>query len=103
MHPFHRSENIKQLYSDAGVKLIYLLPYSPRLHPIKEFFAKLKHYIKNVWPAYIANPDQGFRAFLRKCIHSIGERRESAKGHFQHTVITLQYNRGIYNFSKCKL
>jgi transposase len=32
--------------ADAGVKLMYLLPYSPNLNLIKEFFAKLKAFIK---------------------------------------------------------
>jgi transposase len=36
---FHRSERIKQMCDAAGVKLLYLPPYSPRLNPIEEFFA----------------------------------------------------------------
>jgi transposase len=92
---FHRSERIKQLCSDAGVKLLYLPPYSPDFNPIEEFFAELKRYIKKVWPTYVANPDQGFRTFLRKCVHSVGERRESAEGHYRHAGITLQYNSGM--------
>ena len=88
---FHHLENIKQLCSDAGVKLLYLPPYSPEFNPIEAFFTELKRYIKKVWPTYVAKPDQGFRAFLRKCVHSVGERRESAEGHFRHAGITLQY------------
>jgi transposase len=38
--------------SDAGFKLLYLPPYSPDLNPIKEFFAKLKHFIKQNWQDY---------------------------------------------------
>lgn len=34
------------MWVDAGVKLIYLPPYSPDLNPIKAFFAKLKAFIK---------------------------------------------------------
>ena len=29
-------------YVHAGLKLVYLPPYSPDLNPIEEFFAKLK-------------------------------------------------------------
>jgi transposase len=39
-------EQIKQMCRDAGVKLVYLLLYLPDLNPIKEFFAKLKAFIK---------------------------------------------------------
>jgi transposase len=46
---FHRSDQIKQLCYDAGVKLIYLPPYSPDFNPIEEFFAELKALIKNYW------------------------------------------------------
>jgi transposase len=43
---FHHTERIEQMCHDASVKLVYLLPYSPDLNPIKEFFAKLKAFIK---------------------------------------------------------
>jgi transposase len=49
---FRHSEQVKQLCSDAGVKLLYLPPYSPDFNPIEEFFAELKAYIKKTWPAY---------------------------------------------------
>jgi len=31
---------------DVGVVLLYLLPYSPGLNPIEEFFGELKTYIR---------------------------------------------------------
>jgi transposase len=43
---FHHLARIKQLCKEAGVKLLYLPPYSPDLNPIKEFFAELKIFIK---------------------------------------------------------
>jgi hypothetical protein len=36
---FHRSERVAQLCQDAGVKLVYLPPYSPDLNPIEEYFS----------------------------------------------------------------
>jgi transposase len=39
---FHHSESIAQMCTEAGMKLVYLPPYSPDLNPIEEFFAKLK-------------------------------------------------------------
>jgi transposase len=37
---FHRSERIEQMCADAGVKLLYLPPYSSDLNPIEEFFCR---------------------------------------------------------------
>ena len=42
---FHHSERISQMCADAGVKLVYLPPYSPDSNPIEEFFAELKGFI----------------------------------------------------------
>jgi transposase len=73
-----------------GVKLIYLLPYSPELNPIEEFFAELKAFIKHNWGYYEADPDQGFDAFLAWCISIIGAKEESAKGHFRHAGLKIE-------------
>jgi transposase len=43
---FHHTKQIKQMCYDTSLKLVYLLPYSPNLNPIKEFFAELKAFIK---------------------------------------------------------
>jgi transposase len=45
---FHHSERIKQMCTAKGIKLVYLLPYSPDLNPIKEFFAELKAFIQRL-------------------------------------------------------
>jgi hypothetical protein len=37
-------------------------------NPIEEFFVELKAQIKKAWSAYEENPDQGFQAFLRRCV-----------------------------------
>jgi hypothetical protein len=34
---FHHSERLEQMCAEAGVKLVYLSPYSPDLNPIEEF------------------------------------------------------------------
>jgi hypothetical protein len=49
---FHHSERLAQMCVDAGVKLVYLPPYSPDLNPIEEFFAELKSFIKRNWGRY---------------------------------------------------
>jgi transposase len=43
---FYRIARVEQLCYKAGVKLVYLLLYLLDLNPIKEFFAKLKRFIK---------------------------------------------------------
>lgn len=43
---FHRTEGVRQICLAAGVKLVYLPPYSPDLNPIEELFAELNAFIK---------------------------------------------------------
>lgn len=81
---FHRTEGVRQICSTAGVKLVYLPPYSPDLNPIEEFFAELKAFIKRRWLTYEENPGQGFTSFLEWCVDVVGAREKSAKGHFRH-------------------
>ena len=87
---FHRSDRIDKMCSKAGVKLVYLPPYSPDLNPIEEFFAELKGFIKRNWQAYEDNPGQGFKPFLEWCIDIVGARERSAKGHFRHANVTVE-------------
>lgn len=53
---FHYLDQVKQLCSKAGVKLLYLPPYSPDFNPVEEFFAEPKAYIKKAWSAYEEDP-----------------------------------------------
>jgi transposase len=65
---FHHSDRIDQMCFDAGVKLVYLPPYSPDLNPIEEFSAELKAFIKRQWHEYEDNPNQDFGLFLEWCM-----------------------------------
>jgi transposase len=87
---FHHSERISQMCADAGVKLVYLPPYSPDLNPIEEFFAELKGFIKRNWSYYAEYPTQGFSTFLEWCINQVGAREESARGHFRHSGLSIE-------------
>jgi transposase len=87
---FHRSARINQICFDAGVKLLYLPPYSPDLNPIEEFFAELKGYIKKNWSLYEEDPKQGFDTFLQQCIDVVGTKKESAKGHFRNAGLSIE-------------
>jgi transposase len=87
---FHHTDRIRQICTGAGVKLIYLPPYSPDLNPIEEFFAELKAFIKRNWQFYEESPEQRFDAFLEWCVDVVGGREESAKGHFRHAGVTIE-------------
>ena len=87
---FHRTERVEQLCHDAGVKLLYLPPYSPDLNPIEEFFAELKAFIKRNWKEYAENSAQGFDSFLEWCTDMVGARDSSAEGHFRHAGVTVE-------------
>lgn len=54
---FYHSNHIEKMCSDAGVKLIYLPPYSLDFNPIEEFFSKLKAFIRRHWVFYEDNPE----------------------------------------------
>ena len=75
---------------EAGVKLVYLPPYSPDLNPIEEFFAELKAFIRRNWQVYKVNPAQGFNHFLEWCIEVVGRKQNSAKGYFRHAGVTVE-------------
>ena len=87
---FHHSERIKELCANAGVKLVYLPPYSPDFNPIEEFFSEPKAFIGRNWRRYEQSPDQGFASFLKWCIEAVGSREESAKGHFRHAGVVVE-------------
>ena len=87
---FHYTKRIEEICHDAGVKLVYLPPYSPDLNPIEEFFAKLKAFIKRSWHNYEENPQQGFDKFLEWCIDVVGGKKNSARGHFRHAGLNIE-------------
>jgi transposase len=87
---FHHTKRIELMCHDAGVKLVYLPPYSPDLNPIEEFFAELKAFIKRNWHNYEENPEQGFDKFLEWCINVVGGKKHSAKGHFRHAGLIIE-------------
>lgn len=87
---FHHSDRLKEMCTDAGVKLIYLPPYSPDLNPIEEFFSELKAFIRRHWQKYEQSPEQGFHVFLERCIEAVGSREKSAIGHFRHAGVVVE-------------
>jgi transposase len=74
----------------AGVKLLYLPPYSPDLNPIEEFFAELKAFIKKQWHEFESSPQLDFGAFLEWCVDMVGRQENSAKGYFRHAGVMIE-------------
>lgn len=85
---FHHSDRIRSLCAYTGVKLLYLLPYSPDFNPIEESFAELKRFIKRHWQDDL--PQQDFAGFLVWCVETVGARESSAKGHFRNAGISIE-------------
>ena len=55
----HRVEEVKELFREAGVLLLFLPPYSPDLTPIELLFSKIKYYLKQHIDTINAIPDPG--------------------------------------------
>lgn len=60
---FHHSDRIRQMCADAGVKLVFLSPYSPDFNPIEEFFSELKAFIRRNWALYVKMTDRSHESF----------------------------------------
>lgn len=84
---FHHTDRITELCSNAGVKLLYLPPYSPDLNPIEEFFAELKAFVRRNWQKYTG---RDFKEFLEWSLDIVGSRKDSAQGHFRHAGIEVK-------------
>ena len=52
---FHKGGNIQKIFYDAGVKILYLPPYSPDLNPIERFWFVVKHKIRKLLEKYQQN------------------------------------------------
>lgn len=81
---WHHSEELRQICEDAGVKLMYLPPYSPDFNPIEEFFSVLKKYIKRHWKANKDVIDTDFGKYLGWCVDKVGSHSCLARAHFSH-------------------
>ena len=75
---------------DAGMKLAYLLLYSPDLNPIEEFWVELKAFVERSWHNYEENPQQGFDSLLEWCINVVGGKKQSARGDFRHAGLNIE-------------
>lgn len=87
---WHNKQRLEELCADAGVRLLFLPPYSPDFNPIEEFFSELKAYIKKHWNEHEGLINADFKAFLRICVEIVGSRKASARGHFRHAGLPVE-------------
>lgn len=86
---FNRSENIKQLCFDKGVKMVYLPPYSPDLTRLKSSLWSLKPTFGVIGGVMriIRSKDVNF---IDWCVDKVETRGQSARGHFQSASLDIE-------------
>ncbi|KAF4546962.1 Hypothetical protein D9617_85g015900 [Elsinoe fawcettii] len=86
---FHRSERITEVCEAAGVRLVYLPPYSPDFNPIEEYFGQLKDTIRRHWHLWESGVHDEFEHFIADCVRISGSNRNAARGHFQNAYVEV--------------
>jgi transposase len=81
---WHHSEEIREICDNAGVKLLYLPPYSPDFNPIEEFFSVLKSFIRRYWRQNQDIIAMDFKKYLGWCVDKVGSHSCIAEAHFRH-------------------
>lgn len=83
----HHVEGVEERCRDAGVKLVYLPPYSPDLNPIEEAFSALKAYTRRYGGIFRAAAETGSQADTLMWIYEALDTvmtADSARGWFRH-------------------
>lgn len=91
---WHHSEELQQICDNAGVKLLYLPPYSPDFNPIEEFFSVLKSFIKRYWRRNKDMIEMDFKSYLGWCVDKVGSHRCIAEAHFRHAGHRIRRTQG---------
>jgi transposase len=60
---FHRKSKLFPLAEQAGIRIIFLPPYSPEYNPIENFWAWLKRYLRKTLPFFPSFDDALYSAF----------------------------------------
>jgi hypothetical protein len=87
---FHYSDTIRQMCEDAGVKLDFLAPYTPRTNPIEEFFGEVKAHVKSQRKHYKSLIERDFEGYVKSCVKTVGSRQASAEGHFRDAGLYVE-------------
>jgi DDE superfamily endonuclease len=86
------SDRIKRMCADAGVRLVYLPPFTPDFNPVEEFFLELKAFVRRHWRMYVRMTDQShesFASYLRFCVQEVGHNIERARTHFNNAALDV--------------
>ena len=88
---WHLGQQLEAACEAAGVRLIYLPPYSPDFNPIETYFGDLKTYMRRVFNPYeqAQVSDEFFMRFLRDCAIEVASRTEQIRAHFGNCCINL--------------
>lgn len=81
----HHGEEVERLCALAGVKLLYLPPYSPDLNPIEASFHDIKQRLRS--RRHELSLFSSFEAFLRHTVDSLVGDGSRARGHFSKAGI----------------
>jgi len=74
---------------DAGVKVNFLAPYTPRTNPIGEFFGGTKTHVKSQRKSHKASSKET-RGLCKSCVKAVGSRQGSAEGHFRNAGLYFE-------------
>ena len=92
----HRSEELKDMCTKAGVILEFLPPYSPDFNPIEETFAALKGWMRRNQKLALAFEDDDYNGFIELAVESF-MRGQNAKGYFRSCGIGLEEDHDGYD------
>jgi hypothetical protein len=83
----HLLKDLKEIYKETKVDLIYLAPYSPDLSLIKESFNKLKQWIRRnrALSLYFKRMFEGFFHLVIKLVIT----PKDTRGYFRSTKISM--------------
>ena len=86
---WHGSERIQTMCSEAGVRVVFLPPYSPDFNSIEQYFGVLKAFIKKHRHGNEHFIKLMFKEYLEWCVDVVGDNVNSAQGHFRHAGIPI--------------
>lgn len=62
----HKSKAVRRAIRNTGARLLFLPKYSPDLNPIEQFFAKLKHWLRQAAARSLDELTQAMKEILEK-------------------------------------
>ncbi len=75
---------------DAGVKVDFLAPYTPRTNLVEEFFGETKTHVKSQRKSHKSLIQRDFEGYVKSCVKAVGSRQSSAEGQFRNAGIFVE-------------